>query len=932
MIAASALFAAPALADFPKSSDIQFSQSNYDVYELANGNDVTVRITVTINDLDLDDDERYRVHINTDQRTALRDEDRYGQRDYVPYWEHDYRYLEFTSADNGAIAQKHFDVTVHSNTVDDAATEYFVVEMRGYWKGYKTLIGWIYPDYDSFKNIKRSNVTIYDADTTAPITTATASGTSGANGWYTSIVQVTLTASDEDSGVANTYYTIDGGAQQTYSAPFTVTDGTHTIQYWSVDKAGNTETAQTLNLNVDTKAPVITSDRTPANANGWNNGDVTVSFTATDDGSGISGSASYSQTLTGEGSSQSVEWSVTDLAGNTANATVSNINIDKTAPSITGAVDRDANANGWYNADVTVTFTAGADLSGIASITDPVVLGEGAGQSVTGTVVDLAGNSASTTVSGINVDKTAPVLVSSGPTTSPNINGWYNGDVTVNFVGSDALSGISGSTSADVVVSTEGADEVASYTFTDKAGNSATFYVTGIKLDKTAPVITTARTPANANGWNNGPVTVSFTATDAGSGIDGDATYEETVAGDGEDQEASWSVSDLAGNSASATVGGINIDTAAPTTTDDLTGTLGNDGWFLTDVHVTLSATDGAAFQAVSGSGLLLLAAGSSDEGSSGIAEIWYTLDGSAPIAYPDGGFDVTGNGQHVITFWSVDAAGNAEEPNTDNFKIDKDAPVTTFSVTGAEVTLDAADNIDGSGVAATYYTLNGGLTQTYIGSFPLPDGTYTIEFWSEDVAGNVELHGDGLNTETFTVETVQSYTIHLLTGWNLVSSPLIIEPMRASDIVGNGITMVAKYNKDTGEFTIYSMEINQPGDPEDFVVTNDVGYYFAASQDMDYTFVGVYAPVPYSIDVPGDNRWDIYGWTSLQSSTAYEVASLMDGMQMIAVYNHDTGGFTIFSEEINTVQDAENFVMGPGVGYFITSDTTTTLAYEVPV
>ena len=155
------MFAAPALADYPKSSDIQFSQSNYDVYELANGNDVTVRITVTINDLDLDSDERYRVHINTDQRTALRDEDGYGQRDYVAYWERDNRYLEFTSADNGATAQKYFDVTVHSNTVDDAATEYFVVEMRGYWKGYKSFLfgNW---HYHEFKNTKQSNVTIYD--------------------------------------------------------------------------------------------------------------------------------------------------------------------------------------------------------------------------------------------------------------------------------------------------------------------------------------------------------------------------------------------------------------------------------------------------------------------------------------------------------------------------------------------------------------------------------------------------------------------------------------------------------------------------------------------------------------------------------------------------------------------------------------------------
>ena len=51
------------------------------------------------------------------------------------------------------------------------------------------------------------------------------------------------------------------------------------------------------------------------------------------------------------------------------------------------------NGNGWHNTDVTVTFTCSDALSGVASCPAPItVTAEGAGQVVTGTAVDKAGN------------------------------------------------------------------------------------------------------------------------------------------------------------------------------------------------------------------------------------------------------------------------------------------------------------------------------------------------------------------------------------------------------------------------------------------------------------------------------------------------------------------------------------------------------------
>jgi hypothetical protein len=72
-------------------------------------------------------------------------------------------------------------------------------------------------------------------DTTAPVTTATFLGTNP--------VTVTITATDDMSGVNHTYYNLDAAGYVEYAAPFDVTvPGNHTIFVYSTDKAGNSET------------------------------------------------------------------------------------------------------------------------------------------------------------------------------------------------------------------------------------------------------------------------------------------------------------------------------------------------------------------------------------------------------------------------------------------------------------------------------------------------------------------------------------------------------------------------------------------------------------------------------------------------------------------------------------------------------------------
>ena len=96
-------------------------------------------------------------------------------------------------------------------------------------------------------------------DPTAPTTTSSLAGTSGINGWYTSNVTVTLSASDNagGTGVLETKYSTDNGTNwNIYSSPFAISsEGTTTLKYYSSDKIGNVESTNTQTIKIDKTAP-----------------------------------------------------------------------------------------------------------------------------------------------------------------------------------------------------------------------------------------------------------------------------------------------------------------------------------------------------------------------------------------------------------------------------------------------------------------------------------------------------------------------------------------------------------------------------------------------------------------------------------------------------------------------------------------------------
>jgi 2',3'-cyclic-nucleotide 2'-phosphodiesterase/3'-nucleotidase/5'-nucleotidase len=127
------------------------------------------------------------------------------------------------------------------------------------------------PDYDVFTNFIRLTGTITAEtsavegriidlkgsplpvdDTTPPVTTVNAPA-----GWMSTEVEVTLSATDVGSGVANTFYSINDGPFVNGSSLTLSAEGLHTISYYSVDKAGNTETIQNVQVKIDRSAPEI---------------------------------------------------------------------------------------------------------------------------------------------------------------------------------------------------------------------------------------------------------------------------------------------------------------------------------------------------------------------------------------------------------------------------------------------------------------------------------------------------------------------------------------------------------------------------------------------------------------------------------------------------------------------------------------------------
>src|SRR5437773_2500583 len=109
-------------------------------------------------------------------------------------------------------------------------------------------------------NSGSDTTSVISTTTPGPTTAATLAGTAGSGSWFVTPVGVTLTASDAASVIVATNYSVDAGTWQEYMAPFTVSgDGNHTVQFYSVNAAGFTESTETLAIHIDTTSPTASA-------------------------------------------------------------------------------------------------------------------------------------------------------------------------------------------------------------------------------------------------------------------------------------------------------------------------------------------------------------------------------------------------------------------------------------------------------------------------------------------------------------------------------------------------------------------------------------------------------------------------------------------------------------------------------------------------
>jgi len=188
-------------------------------------------------------------------------------------------------------------------------------------------------------------------DATRPTTgVVTVAGLPGGAGWYRSPVTLGFGGADSLSGLAGFRYVVNGAASTftTGSSVTLTTSGTYSVTYAAVDRAGNVDAIQSVDFRLDTRPPITAAvvGGAAGDAPGTYRGPVSVSLSATDDASGVTGiqasmdggpAAPYTEPIPVPADGpHTLTFHAADAAGNVESTRTLSFRIDSVAPALSG--------------------------------------------------------------------------------------------------------------------------------------------------------------------------------------------------------------------------------------------------------------------------------------------------------------------------------------------------------------------------------------------------------------------------------------------------------------------------------------------------------------------------------------------------------------------------------------------------------------------
>jgi hypothetical protein len=385
--------------------------------------------------------------------------------------------------------------------------------------------------------------------------------------------------------------------------------------------------------------------------------------------------------------------------------------------------------------------------------------------------------------------------------------------------------------------------QVASCDHTDKGGLTAASSVTYNIVDRSAPVISYTLSPAEPNGlagWYRSAVELDWTVTEADSPntLDLQGCLDQAVTLDQLPGNFTCSATSSGGSAGPVTVS-IQKDGTAPTVSNDgASGTLGNNGWYVSDVVARFTATDAtsgpaSATQTVTSSGEGPAITVTSPEfadvagntTAAGTVSQSFKIDKTAPeVSYTSASPEPNANGWYKTdveaTFTAADAASG---PLVATKKVTSSGEGEAVEVTSPEFE-DIAGNVRPAGAASASFKIDktapevgfsSTLGDSYFGSTPAAPGCTASDSLSGLAANcTVSGYGTGVGTHTLTATATdnagntstvtQSYTVK---AWTLKGFYQPIDMNGVVNIVKGGSTVPAKFEVFAGD-----TEITDPG------------------------------------------------------------------------------------------------------------------------